>query len=702
MQTKAHKPKIAILIDAWFPLHGGGQYHVLKIAEELHKQDHEVTVLTRKIANTDSSKKKSTDTPAVSFLVKRFGLRSHFENPGMRIWFMIRSFIHLVLAGKKYELYHAHDISSAITIKAASLLTKIPTVITVHGTTLFKPETGLKELIEKIVLTRLRYSAQITVSNKFLTLPNRNKPVHSIPNGIDLEKFKPKKNHELSNTQFNSNKQYDQPNLLNTQLLFVGRIEEVKGLDILIQALEDMPNVTLNIVGEGSMDEEIKKQAIIRKVDVKFHGKLTGQDLVRRYQESDIFILPSRSEAFPLTLLEAAACGLPIVATKVGDNERIVKDRINGYAVPAEDPHALTIAIRKIANNSKVTHEMRANSPRIAAQFSWENCLKSLTQIYGKNRYDHPQKFASRLRSALTDKRMPWRLFGLLTERKKILELTEANSPQPENLLFSLTIDVEQKYGSASNKKDLTHLPAFFGQLRRWSQENSIPSTCFVQGNLIQEFKKSLHKLEEEGHELGVHGYHHELWGGQPWFLKDEWVPPIKRWELLKALRKEIIEEDFKTMQVFRVPNMVADAATLKMLPEFGFTLDSSGSSQLGTPPLPQFQEGIPGLPVSRDPAPQIKFFRGAPFGHYGVLNMHNFLNWPDEKILAAIQRLIIFQQENGWHPHIVFLAHSWDLINKFKHLDEKLSMLKSNLNPEPTQIEFLALSQLATKLQQQ
>src|SRR5581483_5642969 len=88
-------------------------------------------------------------------------------------------------------------------------------------------------------------------------------------------------------------------------------------------------NMDLTIVGEGEELIELKKQAKGKKI--KFTGKLTGGKLSQEFKKADLLIMPSRVEGMPLRLLEAWAAKLPVVATKVGDNEVYLKDGQNGF-----------------------------------------------------------------------------------------------------------------------------------------------------------------------------------------------------------------------------------------------------------------------------------------------------------------------------------------------------------------------------------
>ncbi len=134
------------------------------------------------------------------------------------------------------------------------------------------------------------------------------------------------------------------------QLLFVGSLVPVKGLDVLLEALYRLPACTdpwrLNIVGEGPQEAALRRQAAECGLAgrVTFHGAIAHDDLPDWFRAADLFVLASRSEGVPNVLLEAAACGLPFVASRVGGIPEIAALGASRL-VPPEQPSALAAAI---------------------------------------------------------------------------------------------------------------------------------------------------------------------------------------------------------------------------------------------------------------------------------------------------------------------------------------------------------------------
>ncbi len=161
-----------------------------------------------------------------------------------------------------------------------------------------------------------------------------------IPNGIDAERFCP-------GNKTASRQQLRLPSSVKI-IGCSGRLEKVKGHEILIDALSNLPeNVHLAIAGSGSLKEILYQQA--EKLGLTTRVYFLGQldDMPRFYQALDVFCLPSLKEGLPLAPLEAQACNIPAIVTDVGGaHEALCPD--TGILVPAHNSHALTKGLRKL------------------------------------------------------------------------------------------------------------------------------------------------------------------------------------------------------------------------------------------------------------------------------------------------------------------------------------------------------------------
>jgi glycosyltransferase involved in cell wall biosynthesis len=131
--------------------------------------------------------------------------------------------------------------------------------------------------------------------------------------------------------------------------VYTGRISHEKGVDVLLEAWtrwKKPPEATLLIVGDGPEAPRLKEKA---GLDVRWSGA-TG-DVGTCLQAADVLVLPSRGEALSNSLLEAMACALPCIATRVGGTPEVLGDGKRGILIPPEDPEALAKALNDIASD---------------------------------------------------------------------------------------------------------------------------------------------------------------------------------------------------------------------------------------------------------------------------------------------------------------------------------------------------------------
>ena len=205
---------------------------------------------------------------------------------------------------------------------------------------------------------------------------DRKTPILIIPNGVDIQRFAP--DMQLRNWETPS-------------LLFVGRVVYQKGLDLLLEALGGLQSISwqLTVVGDGSQREPLLVQAQhLGMVDrIKFLGWLSSTQLLPQYQQANLFIFPSRHEGMPNAVLEAMACGLPVVATRIAGNEELVASagestHPTGILVPPEDVVALRTALQSILTNTSLRRDMgMAARQRVEQVFTWRSVAEKYLQL---------------------------------------------------------------------------------------------------------------------------------------------------------------------------------------------------------------------------------------------------------------------------------------------------------------------------------
>jgi glycosyltransferase involved in cell wall biosynthesis len=193
-----------------------------------------------------------------------------------------------------------------------------------------------------------------------------------IPNGIDLDSYK------------TTGRDWTFPRLLSA-----GRIVHQKGLDLAMRALGGLKEMDWEwrIAGDGPqvpMLQTLANELGIRD-RVFFLGWQSREQLLKCYQEANIFLFPSRHEGMPNALLEAMASGLPVVASCIAGNEELVIDGDTGYLVPSENIESLQVALRKVLMDSGLREQMgTASRQRVEANYSWESTAQQYALLLEK------------------------------------------------------------------------------------------------------------------------------------------------------------------------------------------------------------------------------------------------------------------------------------------------------------------------------
>jgi glycosyltransferase involved in cell wall biosynthesis len=163
------------------------------------------------------------------------------------------------------------------------------------------------------------------------------------------------------------------------KLVIACRQENNKGTSIVIKSLplilQNYQNISLDIIGDGSLIPKLKEQVKKLKLDdiVFFHGKVEQKEVVKIMKKADIFCYPtSASEGFPKVVLEALACGLPVITTKVSVLPELIKKDC-GILINENSPEALAEAVIKLANDKNYFEKLSENAIKKASDFSLEN-----------------------------------------------------------------------------------------------------------------------------------------------------------------------------------------------------------------------------------------------------------------------------------------------------------------------------------------
>ncbi|MBV9254199.1 MAG: glycosyltransferase, partial [Actinobacteria bacterium] len=174
-------------------------------------------------------------------------------------------------------------------------------------------------------------------------------------------------------------------------LLFVGRIQPLKGLDVAVRALAAASSDAFLVVvggpsgadGDAELERVHKLVADLGLVDrVRFVPPQRHELLSTFYRAADVCLVPSRSESFGLVALEAAACGTPVVASAVGGLRTLVDHGRTGFLVEGRDPDAFAADVRRILDDPMLAGEMAIEAALQARQYTWSIAAARLRRLY--------------------------------------------------------------------------------------------------------------------------------------------------------------------------------------------------------------------------------------------------------------------------------------------------------------------------------
>jgi glycosyltransferase involved in cell wall biosynthesis len=199
-----------------------------------------------------------------------------------------------------------------------------------------------------------------------------------VSNGVDIHKFSPgkstlRKNLGLSEKDF--------------IILFSGRLHKVKGVDCLAEATKYMalPSLHLVVAGDGDEREHFKNIVTpnIGSANLHMLGAVPNSEMTDIYRGSNVAVLPSKMEATSIAGLEAMACGLPLIASRVGGLPYIIDEGISGLLIEPGAPRELGLAIKTLYEDHARTQMMGEKSRQRAVEiFSWEKVALKTIDFY--------------------------------------------------------------------------------------------------------------------------------------------------------------------------------------------------------------------------------------------------------------------------------------------------------------------------------
>ncbi len=398
--------KIALTTDSFVEGQGGVSTAVAALARNLRKRGHEVIVYTA----ADSSHER-IDLDVV-------GLRSlHYERfPGGRVPMAPISLVQ-ELADFNPDVIHNHSMSTmGIQALAAARLLGLPILGTCHvflaGFLQYAPIS-----LDGVPLTEdVAWKYTTAFFNRFpqVTTPSEamqselmahglRSPVAAVSNGVDTDLFSPLPEALADDSR-------------PLTLVHVGRLSYEKRVDIVLRGFarlaSDHPDVKLQIIGDGPEVDSLKTLAAELGVaeQVQFTGFVPHDRLPEIYRQADIFITASPIETQGLVVLEAMACGLPIVGVDALALPDLIRDGINGYLVMPENERAMAEAASQLLQSPTLGHAMGRESRRLALQHNLPEIAQTYEHLYQQVRSQAPRPLLSRIPKKL-DPAVAWSAF---------------------------------------------------------------------------------------------------------------------------------------------------------------------------------------------------------------------------------------------------------------------------------------------------
>jgi 1,2-diacylglycerol 3-alpha-glucosyltransferase len=375
--------RIGLFTDTYAPQVNGVSISLQLIFEGLQKRGHRVTVFAPRFPGYEDNEPGVVRLPSLKYL----------NDPPIYVAVLGTPRSTWSLSRKHFDVLHAH---SPLTVGLLAYLTastkNLPLVYTYHTsitdyTHYLKVIGGtgvIRHAARWFSATSTNLGDRVVVpSPKFhrLLLEQKvKKPIHIIPNGIDLSQFKMAKNPGSFRKRLGLKS--------NTPLLLsVGRVDPEKRLDFLIEAFTRMavrcPTAHLVFAGDGSSRKKLEEQAAATKFSDRIHflGMVKRDELPDLLHDATVFLSASTTEVHPISVIEAIASGLPLVAVDDEAFEGMIVEGENGHLTPLDlDTYADTL--EKLVIDSERLARFGKRSLELSEKYSIESQVRTLEHLY--------------------------------------------------------------------------------------------------------------------------------------------------------------------------------------------------------------------------------------------------------------------------------------------------------------------------------
>lgn len=370
--------------------HGGVVNASYQIAKKQVEKGHEVTVYTTDSCNKRLKFENNYNVDVDGIKVFYFKNISNTIKNKLTIDTPIRFPNYIKKTIEQFDIIHIHEHRHSLAIATHRYAKKnnIPYVLQAHGSVLpFFQKEQLKEIFDKLWGFDILHDASKVFAlsdvekEQYLKMGIKKENIEIVPLGINLDEYK----NLPGKGKFKSKQNIAENNKL---ILFLGRIHEIKGLDLLIKSFSTVSNenVKLAIVGgDYGFKDELEKLILKNNLNDKvlFPGVLTGQDKIEALVDCDIFVMPSRYESFTTSGLEAMACFKPLILTKNNHIQSWVKNNVG--LVCEFDEKDLSECIKTLLNNQDLCNDFgNAGRKLIENKYDWNKVEKQIETIYDK------------------------------------------------------------------------------------------------------------------------------------------------------------------------------------------------------------------------------------------------------------------------------------------------------------------------------
>jgi len=362
--------KIGLVTPYVYPLPGGVNEHVRFLYENLRLRGHDVRILT-----SSHGLQRSSEGDVIR-IGKGFSVPSNGSVGTITLSPRYVSQVQNVLEREKFDLLHFHEPFVPFLSLVVLRQSRSVNVATFHAYAGFSPAMEFGKRTLGSYSGRLH--GRIAVSAAARHFVGRFFPgdYKIIPNGVNLGRYQ--RAVPVARWQDGC------PNVL-----FVGRLEDRKGLPYLLKAYrllrKDGVNCRLLVVGSGPQEREARRYVMTRRLShVEFLGRVSDAEKAQLFKTADVFVSPATGrESFGIVLLEAMASGAPIVCSDIHGYKGVVQRGRQAILVPPRDARSLAAAIKELLADAALRKRMGAAGLERAEQFGWEHITARVEAYYG-------------------------------------------------------------------------------------------------------------------------------------------------------------------------------------------------------------------------------------------------------------------------------------------------------------------------------